>query len=336
MTRTYLGLAALLLVVSVGGRAQARINDFTLNRFYKDIETASGAPAPCPTDGVDCTIAVHADNELFKDFAREFGLVMAPKFLAPAETLGQAGFSVGVDASFSTIDNSKEHWKKASPEPGKVPDSMLSTMQVHVRKGLPFSFELGGTMTTLFDSNTIALGGELKWAFNEGFYYLPDIAVRGSVNRLLGSRDLDLLTGGVDVSVSHPFGIGGMVNVTPYAGWSLLFVNASSHVLDATPGLPGFTPPYCLPADGSGIPDGTDQRKPDGQGGYLVSSECQKAARAYETTDYRSNFVLSRQRLTLHRGFVGLGLKITVVSIRGEVMFAEGVNTYSLRLAMNF
>jgi len=210
---------------------------------------------------------------------------------------------------------------------------VLTTMQIHVRKGLPFSFELGGTLTKLMESDMFALGGELKWAFNEGFYYLPDIAVRVAANRLLGSRDLDMLTGGLDVSISHPFGIGGLLSVTPYAGWNLLFVNASSHVLDATPGLPGFTPPYCNDVDG------TDARLNEDGAPPATSPECLKAAHAAQTADYRGNFVLSRQNwseMAFHRGFFGLRMKVTVVSLVAEAVLAEQVNTYSLRLGMDF
>lgn len=320
---------ACFFVAVFAGRAGADNNDFTLYRFHEGIERGEGDCDASP----NCVLLVNADNGLFKKFATDFGMVMSPKFLAPAETLGQAGFDVGFEASFSAIDPTQEHWQKASPVEGQAPSDVLTTMQIHVRKGLPFSFELGGTLTKLMDSEMFALGGELKWAFNEGFYYLPDIAVRVGANRLLGSRDLDMLTGGLDVSISHPFGIGGLLSLTPYAGWNLLFINASSHVLDATPGLPGFMPPYC---EG----DGTDTRLEDPiTHAKSPSPECQKAAQAAQTTDYRANFVLSRQswdKMSFHRGFFGLRLKVTVVSLVAEAVLAEAVNTYSVRLGLDF
>lgn len=328
LTTTAVSILALTALFA-SGEARADANDFALGRFHKGIERGPWANGECTS--AECILQVNADNELFKAFARDFGLVMSPRLMAPAETLGQAGFSLGVEASLAAIDNKAEHWLRAAPDETESPASTLSTLQIHVQKGLPFSFELGGTLTKLTQSDTFALGAELKWAFNEGFYYLPDIAVRGSVNRLVGNRDLDMLTGGIDVSISHPFGIGGLLAITPYAGWNLLFVSASSHVLDATPGLPGFTPPYC------GL-DGSDQRNPDPDvpGAFSTSSECQKAAHAAETADYRSNFVLSRQRISVHRGFAGLGFRVTVVTLLVEAMVAEQVKTYSLRLAMDF
>ncbi len=322
-------LLACLALTSWALPAQGAINDFSLERFHGGVERGPWASGECSSP--DCVLQVQADNALFESFARDLGMVMSPRLLAPAETLGQAGFSIGVEGSFSTIDNHAEHWLRASPDASKAPNATLSTLQIHVQKGLPFSFEMGGTITKLLESDVVAVGGELKWAFNEGFYYLPDIAVRGSVNRLLGSRDIDMVTGGVDVSISHPFGVGGLLSLHPYAGWNLLFVSASSHVLDATPGLPGFTPPYCQ-ADGSDL----RREDPDQPGTYGASAECQKAAYAAETADYRSNFVLSRQRLSVHRAFVGLGIKVTVVQLLFEAMLAEQVKTYSLRLAMDF
>jgi hypothetical protein len=337
------------------GQAAADTNDFTLSRFRTC--PAGVDPAYCSAlggrDGIqthgsckagssaeDCAIEqVYGDNELFQKFATEFGMVMSPKFLAPAETLGLAGFDVGLEASFTPIDTSKEYWEKASPVEGQKPDSVLTTMQIHVRKGLPFSFELGGTLTKLMNSDIFALGGELKWAFNEGFYYLPDLAVRLSANRLLGSKDLDMLTGGLDLSISHPFGIGGLLSLTPYAGWNLLFVNASSHVLDATPGTPGLKPEYCDLEGHDARRLGDNGTFPDGTPRPNTSAECEQAASGAATADYRANFVLSRQEwsdMLFHRGFLGLTVKTTVVSLVAEAVLSEYVNTYSVRLGMDF
>ena len=72
---------------------------------------------------------------------------------------------------------------------------------------------------------------EVKWAMNEGFYWIPDLAVRISLNHMIGSKDFELTQGGWDVSISHPFGLGGMLALTPYAGYNMLFIHASSHVV---------------------------------------------------------------------------------------------------------
>src|SRR5205807_936694 len=90
---------------------------------------------------------------------------------------------------------------------------------VHIRKGLPFSFELGARVGWIEQSRMYVGMLELKWALNEGFTYLPDIAVGGRIAKLMNSRDFDLTTGGLDVSVGKQFAIAGMVTLTPYVGW---------------------------------------------------------------------------------------------------------------------
>jgi hypothetical protein len=81
-------------------------------------------------------------------------------------------------------------------------------------------------------SNMFATTGELKWAANEGFTWLPDIGVRAHVTRLLGNKDFDLTAAGLDVGVGKQFPLGGMVTLTPYGGHDLEGVAASSDTLD--------------------------------------------------------------------------------------------------------
>ena len=98
---------------------------------------------------------------------------------------------------------------------------------------MPFSFEVGTQVSYIPDSELFNLGAEVKWALNEGFYYIPDLAFRVAINHMVGAKDFELTTGGWDVSISKPFGVGGMLTLTPYAGYNMLFVHASSHVVVA-------------------------------------------------------------------------------------------------------
>jgi len=168
----------------------------------------------------------------FEDLMRELGLATGPVFLAPAETLGLNGFSFAFEGSIVPIHNDRDYWTLATEgNPGGV----LFIPHLHVRKGLPFSFEIGAQLSYVPESEIFVVGAELKWALNEGFYYIPDLAIRFSINHAVGSKDFELSTGGWDVSLSHAFGIGGMLSLTPYAGYNMLFVHASSHVVIASP-----------------------------------------------------------------------------------------------------
>jgi hypothetical protein len=174
---------------------------------------------------------------LFEDLMTELGMISAPVFLAPAETLGLNGFSFSLEGTIAPISSDEEFW--TIPTEGE-PGSVIFIPHVHVRKGLPFSTEIGAQLSYIPESELFIVGAEAKWALNEGFYWIPDLAVRFTINHMIGSKDFELSTGGWDISLSKAFGVGGMLSLTPYAGYNMHFIHASSHVvLDATPDMEG-------------------------------------------------------------------------------------------------
>jgi hypothetical protein len=185
----------------------------------------------------DCGAGCYQANEAaFRDFTTQLGFVLAPRMASPAETLGHAGFSVGAMWSASFVSSSQGYWnvtERGQSDAGAKP--LLQTLQLDLRKGLPFSFEVGANFMWLADSELFAPGLELRWALQEGHPYLPDIAVRGAVNHMVGNRDLLLTTVALDGVISKGFGLGGTVNLAPYAGWSVIMIAATSRVIDPTP-----------------------------------------------------------------------------------------------------
>ena len=215
MTRYPLMVAALL----VSGVAAADPNDF---QIYKLGNPNSGGGSV----GYDAS-----SNANFRAFARYLGAGLSSSNLAPPETLGHSGMSISVEESLIFFSTDP----KLMPTEQKYGGSIIDVPSVHIRKGLPLSFEIGGKMGW-FDKSRMGVGTlELKWALNEGFTYLPDIAVRGSITKLINSRDFDLTIGGVDLGIGKQFAIGGMITLTPYVGWNLLFVGASSDNVDFNP-----------------------------------------------------------------------------------------------------
>jgi hypothetical protein len=277
------------------GPALAGDNDLELRRLAERQEVEV-----LDSDGLPVTrFNALPDLDAFKTLSRDIGVVFAPKFLAPAETLGQAGFDLGVDVSLHMVDASLEHWRALNS--ADAPNTMV-TGQLHVRKGLPFSFEIGATLTHLFDSEMFAPGMELKFSLNEGFFYLPDIALRGAFNVVVGSSDLNLATTGFDISISKSFGLVGAVNLTPYAGYNQLVVIASSRLLDVAPEDP--TQPT--------INEDT---------GLL---------------DFQPEFVFDTEVQTLNRFFFGTRLLFGVLNLTFEGALTNDVQTYSGRLGFDF
>ncbi|MBN2496736.1 MAG: hypothetical protein JXR96_19250 [Deltaproteobacteria bacterium] len=217
--RRLVPFSLLALALLWSGPAAAGRYDLHLGKYF-----TSSCTGTCP-------------QEHFESLMTELGQITAPIFLSPAETLGLNGFTFALEGTVAPISNNEDFWTLAAE--GKI-DSVVFIPHLHLRKGLPFSFEIGTQMSYLPDSELFVVGAELKWALNEGFYYIPDLAVRFSINHTVGAKEFELSTGGWDVSVSKAFGIGGMLSLTPYAGYNMLFIHASSHVITIVNGIDDF------------------------------------------------------------------------------------------------
>lgn len=260
-------------------------NDLRLSRL------ADFDPRQFGTDCVNACGIVEPNQELFNTLVHEFGQVIAPRLANPAETLGEAGFAVNLMTSWSIVDENAEHWKTAIDD--RNPEPVFFTGHLQIRKGLPFSFEVAGNMAYVFDSEMFTLGADVKWALNEGFYYFPDLALRGTVNTLMGSRDLNLYTAGGDISVSKAFGLAGIVVLTPYLGAQGLWIIGSSRLLNAYPQDP--RPPQF------------DNDTPSGPGSSTFSPE----------------FVFSQETSNVYRFFAGVRVNVWILNLVVEGVLAD-------------
>ncbi len=288
-------VGALLATFAASPAALADENDFQLRRLAERSEVT----VLDPVTGVPTTrFNAVPDEAAFKALSLELGQVLGPKFLAPAETLGQAGFDLGVDISLSTVDGTGAHWRALN---GGGTDNFV-TGQLHLRKGLPFSFEVGATLGHLFNSEMFLVGTELKFSLNEGFVYLPDIAVRGTFNTLVGAPDMNLATTGFDISISKAFGVVGAMSLTPYLGYNQLIIISSSRLLDVSPEDP--TQPTINEMTGE--------------------------------LDFQPEFVFGTEVQTVNRFFVGTRLIFGVLNLTLEGAFSGEVQTYSGRVGFDF
>jgi hypothetical protein len=206
------------LATLVSGTAYADRNDLIISRL--------GNPDPG-----EANFSATANSD-FQAFARTFAAAITSTSLMPPETLGHSGFNVNAELSVVSLPSDT-----VIPTEGEQPGVVL-VPSFHVRKGLPFSFELGARVGWVDRSRSIAATGEVKWAVNEGFTYLPDVGVRGHVTRLMGVRDFSLTAAGVDIGVGKQFPLGGMVTLTPYGGLDFTFVGADSNNIDFNPNRP--------------------------------------------------------------------------------------------------
>ncbi|MDP2276349.1 MAG: hypothetical protein Q8N23_26295 [Archangium sp.] len=171
-------------------------------------------------------------NANFRAFARRLGAAITSTNLAPPETLGHSAFAIS--AELSVVDLGTAIGATDMPTVRPINGAVLLP-SIHIRKGLPWSFELG-VRAAWWEKSRMGTGTlELKWALNEGFTYLPDIGVRGFVTKILNSRDFDVTAGGLDLGIGKQFAVAGMVTLTPYFGWNLTFVGASTGNVDFNP-----------------------------------------------------------------------------------------------------
>jgi hypothetical protein len=219
MLRRFLCLSALVATILISSEAKAGKYDLDL--------------APLGTVENDGTVT--QDNEAFRSLSSELGVLMAPKPVDPADSLGLSAFAISADVTINTLKGDARYWQDtARGSPGNV----APTLQVMGRKGLWPGMEIGAGATHLFDSRMWTISGYGKLAIHEGFHHLPipSIALRAMFSRLLGAKDLDMTTISAGGSISHVFGVGRTFSITPYAGYDALLIFSSTGVLDSTPG----------------------------------------------------------------------------------------------------
>jgi hypothetical protein len=183
-------------------------------------------------------------NDLYDGLALDLAQALVPSALHPAETLGWSGFFISLEATLTTIDAEAGHWRCGIENTGPggnggngvcdswdVADGVLFVPTVHVRKGLPYSFEFGFQIKYVANSEMVGVGGELRWSPFEGYRNgwagaIPDIGFRFAGMYLMGSSELVLGILGGGVSISHPFTVSGEMTITPYGGYEMYFVGA--------------------------------------------------------------------------------------------------------------
>jgi hypothetical protein len=130
------------------------------------------------------------------------------------------------------------------PSRSRFADGVLAWGRFNLRKGLPFGFDLGMNIGYLANTSYWTLGAEVRWSLFEGFRdgvgWIPDLAVRGSVQTLIGDGEFNMTVPAVDIILSEPFVIANSIEVTPYVAGQVAWVFADSELVDLTPTTGSF------------------------------------------------------------------------------------------------
>ena len=114
-------LALLITALLIPSLATAGGNDFQLHRL-SDCRDGTIPGETC---------IANPDIEAFKSFSKSMGLVFAPSFLSPAESLGQAGFALGFETKFA-VAAAGPQWRALNQvEEGDEDPPLFTLLQVH-------------------------------------------------------------------------------------------------------------------------------------------------------------------------------------------------------------
>lgn len=159
----------------------------------------------------------------FRSASEDLGAALSYKPLLPTEGQGLTGFDIGVAVTGSGLSRSAAALTRAGAS--LAGGDTLLTSRVHVHKGLPMGFDLGGFVASVPALGGTLSGAELRYALLGGGVALPAIGVRGAYTRLHGVDTLALDTRSVDISISK-----GLALFTPYAGVGRVWVDSTARV----------------------------------------------------------------------------------------------------------
>ena len=335
--RRFLVLAPLTAAAVTFGTGEARADRYDLNllnlcpQHTPAAGTLGGMVPECRwvrrQAGTGLIEGVTLDDQTesrFRSLMSELGVVLAPRLMVPAETLGYAGFQVSGEMGMTTISAAESHWdgiESVSPAnpTQRRPDGWLTTVGMFVRKGLwiPLpAVELGAGVVHLLDSQLMSWQGYAKLGIHEGFHDwpLPSLAARGSLAYVTGTDQVRMHLTTFDLILSKALAVARTSRLEPYIAWSFTLIHARARVLDATPSC-----------DAHLVRTAT--------GGEPLGDYCAEAQRG-TGNDAVANFVFAEQdAIVRHRFFGGAKLKFASVFLSAQYEVVPAGRTRDARKA---
>lgn len=167
----------------------------------------------------------------FDFVAREMALtISAPPGFAVA-ALGMYEAELSFDNRVTFLHNRPAAGDATSPwddltESGEA-DSVAFLPQVTIRKGLPFSFEVGGRMGWYTGSRQFVVGGFGRWVPFGNWSKIPDVSIGMGYDGMIGNDQLETGVFHIDLSLGYTFklnlrGTRPGTRFSPFAGYSFL------------------------------------------------------------------------------------------------------------------
>jgi hypothetical protein len=246
------GGLVLAAMLGEAGRAEAQGMNVSLNRLR--VASSDAPDSNCPrtilaSDGVSTTTREFCgDDDAWRTIAEQLGTALIPPLLTTARSHGPSGFGITTEGWITGIASDRQAWRRgtegdatsAAEGQNRAPSRVLFWQRLAIRKAFPAGLQLGTSMAHLYGTDYWALGLDIQWSLFEGFRrgplgFVPDLAVRGAVNTLLGEPEFNLTVPSVEVVLSKRIAIAGVGTLTPFVGGQLAWIFGDSELVDLTP-----------------------------------------------------------------------------------------------------
>jgi len=171
----------------------------------------------------------------FDFVVRELAMSISPHPAWSVGSLGLYEFEVSVDNRLAFVHagplggDGSAPWEDMTE--GGDPSNVQWIPTLRVRKGLPFSFEVGGDVGWHAGTAQMLIGGYGRLAFLDGWKRIPDAAIQLRYTGYVGNDQLELGVFETDLSVGYTFlmpGLSGHPDMffSPFAGYGFLMSHA--------------------------------------------------------------------------------------------------------------
>jgi hypothetical protein len=161
-----------------------------------------------PASSADFTSIGSLAQDEFTRVASDLGAAFSYKGVTPATALGVTGFDVGIEVTDTSLENSG-----LIRRAGGGGGARLTVPKLHVYKGLPLGFDVGGFVAAASEIDATVFGLDLRYAIMNDGLTTPAIALRASGTRATGLGELSVSTAALDLMISKRF-----TAITPFAG----------------------------------------------------------------------------------------------------------------------
>lgn len=177
----------------------------------------------------------HLRQASFEFVVKDLAMILSGPPSFPVGSLGLYEFEISLTNRLGFVHLDPPDFETNSPWNDVSPTGEASRLiwmpSLQFRKGLPYSFEIGGDVGWVGVSRQVKVGGYGRVAFLDGWTKVPDAALQLGYTGYVGNDQLDLGVFELDLSVGYTFHTPsssgrGTTFFSPFVGYSYLMAHA--------------------------------------------------------------------------------------------------------------